>query len=59
MKIAGMQKLTLLDFPGKTACTIFTPGCNLRCPFCHNAALVTHIDPNSTLSTAEVLSFLK
>ena len=40
MKISGIQKLTLLDFPGKVACTIFTPGCNLRCPFCHNASLV-------------------
>lgn len=42
MKILGMQKLTLLDFPGKTACTLFTGGCNLRCPFCHNGDLVLH-----------------
>ena len=41
MLIAGLQKLTLLDFPGKTAATVFTPGCNFRCPFCHNADLVT------------------
>ena len=41
MLIAGLQKLTLLDYPGKTACTVFTPGCNFRCPFCHNALLVT------------------
>ncbi|RDB56440.1 anaerobic ribonucleoside-triphosphate reductase activating protein [Paraeggerthella hongkongensis] len=40
MRIAGLQKLTLLDFPGKTAATVFTPGCNYRCPFCHNADLV-------------------
>lgn len=40
MRIAGLQKLTLLDFPGHTAATVFTPGCNLRCPFCHNADLV-------------------
>ncbi len=40
MKICGLQKLTLLDFPGYTACTVFTPGCNFRCPFCHNAGLV-------------------
>ncbi len=40
MQIAGIQKLTLLDFPGRCAATIFTPGCNLRCPFCHNAPLV-------------------
>lgn len=40
MKICGLQRLTLLDFPGRTACTVFTGGCNLRCPFCHNASLV-------------------
>lgn len=40
MKIGGLQKLTLLDFPGHTACTVFTEGCNFRCPFCHNAPLV-------------------
>ncbi len=40
MKLGGLQKLTLLDFPGKTACTVFTVGCNFRCPFCHNASLV-------------------
>ncbi len=39
--IKGFQRLTLLDFPGRTACTVFTAGCNLRCPFCHNALLVT------------------
>lgn len=40
MKLSGIQKLTLLDFPGKTAATVFTPGCDFRCPFCHNAELV-------------------
>ncbi len=40
MQIAAIQKTTLLDFPGKVACTVFLPGCNLRCPFCHNASLV-------------------
>ena len=40
MIIKGLQKLTLLDFPGRMACTIFTAGCNFRCPFCHNASLV-------------------
>ncbi len=40
MKISGLQKLTLLDYPGHTACTVFTPSCNFRCPFCHNASLV-------------------
>ena len=40
MKIAGLQKMTLLDFPGKVACTIFLDGCNFRCPFCHNSGLL-------------------
>lgn len=40
MIIKGLQKTTLLDFPGKLACTVFTAGCNFRCPFCHNASLV-------------------
>lgn len=40
MLIKGLQKLTLLDFPEKMACTVFTFGCNFRCPFCHNASLV-------------------
>ena len=40
MKICGLQKLTLLDYPGHTACTVFTSACNFRCPFCHNASLV-------------------
>lgn len=40
MLISGLQKLTLLDYPGLVACTVFTGGCNLRCPFCHNSSLV-------------------
>ena len=40
MLIAGLQKLTLLDYPGRVACTVFTGGCKFRCPFCHNAPLV-------------------
>ena len=42
MKISGFDKLTLLNYPDKVACTIFTSGCNLRCPFCHNSGLVTN-----------------
>ena len=57
MKLSGIQKLTLLDFPGKVACTLFTPGCNFRCPFCHNASLVFSCVQNIT--EEEVLSFLK
>ncbi|MCH5165363.1 MAG: anaerobic ribonucleoside-triphosphate reductase activating protein [Clostridiales bacterium] len=40
MKISGIQKLTLLDYPEHTACTLFVPGCNFRCPFCHNSELL-------------------
>ena len=40
MVLSGLQKLTLLDFPGRIAITVFTKGCNMRCPFCHNASLV-------------------
>jgi len=56
MKISGLQKLTLLDFPGKVACTVFTPGCNLRCPFCHNASLV--FSCADEIGEAHVLAFL-
>ena len=58
MKIHGFQKMTLLDYPGKVACTIFTAGCNLRCPFCHNAPLVTKIDNSSVYDENDILSFL-
>ena len=58
MKISGLQKLTLLDFPGKMACTVFTYGCNFRCPFCHNALLVTEQNHDS-ISEDEFFSFLK
>lgn len=57
MLIKGLQKLTLLDYPGKVACTVFTGGCNFRCPFCHNASLVTHID-SQNISEDEFFSFL-
>ena len=40
MNIQGLQKLTLLDFPEHVACTIFTGGCQLDCPFCHNSELI-------------------
>ncbi len=59
MNIAGFQKLTLLDFPGKTAATLFTPGCNFRCPFCHNATLVIRTDEAEHYGEEEVLSYLK
>ncbi len=42
MNIQGLNKVTLLDYPGRVACTVFTGGCDLRCPFCHNSQLVLH-----------------
>lgn len=59
MNIQGLQKLTLLDYPEKVACTIFTAGCNFRCPFCHNASLVTHIDLERNIPVEQVMNFLK
>lgn len=57
MEIAGLQKLTLLDFPGKTACTLFTPGCNFRCPYCHNAELVWDTE-GERIPEDEIFAFL-
>lgn len=59
MKIAGLQKLTLLDFPERIACTVFLGGCNLRCPFCHNASLADLHSVDAALTEGELLSFLQ
>ena len=59
MLISGLQKLTLLDYPGTVACTVFTGGCNFRCPFCHNAALVLPELMDKNNEEEKVLSFLK
>ena len=58
MKLAGLQKLTLLDYPGRVACTVFTAGCNLRCPFCHNSELVLPERRPYLLDEEEFFSFL-
>ena len=58
MRISGFQKMTLLDFPGRVACTFFTFGCNLRCPFCHNASLVVG-GGEAEFSKEEILAYLK
>ena len=58
MQFNGFQKMTLLDYPGKVACTLFTAGCNFRCPFCHNAPLVTG-GTDETYSEEEILAFLQ
>lgn len=59
MVIQGLQKLTLLDYPGKVACTVFTAGCNFRCPFCHNASLVTDTSKNVDIPEEEIFKFLE
>ncbi len=59
MLISGLQKLTLLDYPGHVACTVFTGGCNFRCPFCHNSALVLPKLIQDGLSEEEFFAFLK
>lgn len=56
--IAGLQKMTLLDYPGKVACTVFMQGCNFRCPFCHNAGLLEG-EAEAALTEEELLTFLK
>lgn len=59
MFISGLQKLTLLDYPGTVACTVFTGGCNLRCPFCHNASLVLPERLARDTDEERVLAFLE
>lgn len=58
MDILGFQKLTLIDYPGKVACTIFTGGCNFRCPFCHNASLVLVDENEPRIDKSEILDYL-
>ena len=58
MRILGLQKLSLLDFPGKVAATVFTGGCDLRCPFCHNVPLVLPGRGTEELAAGAVLDFL-
>ena len=58
MRIVGLQKMTLLDYPGRVACTVFLGGCNFRCPFCHNGGLLDGAAPE-VMSAEELLAFLK
>ncbi len=58
MHINGLNKTTLLDYPGHLAATIFIGGCNMRCPFCHNASLVTKVSSQPRIPTDQVLAFL-
>ena len=58
MKISGLQKMTLLDYPGKVACTVFLAGCNFRCPFCHNSELLDGT-AEAVMEEQELLAFLE
>lgn len=59
MHIGGIQKLSLLDYPDRTSCTIFTVGCNYRCPFCHNASLIQGPHAVQEITLPEIMDFLK
>lgn len=59
MKVYGLEKLSLVDYDGVVAATIFTGGCNFRCPFCHNGSLVTEFNKFSTVDENEIISYLK
>lgn len=59
MKICGLNKTTLLDYPGKVAASIFLGGCNFYCPFCHNSSLVAAPSLQPEISREEVITFLK
>ncbi len=59
MQIHGFLKTTLLDYPGHVAATLFTGGCNFRCPFCHNGDLVLYSEETSLISEEEIISHLK
>ncbi len=59
MLVSGLQKLTLLDYPGQVACTVFTGGCNFRCPYCHNASLVLPERLGAQDGTDAALAFLE
>lgn len=59
MIIKGFAKLTLLDYPGRVACTIFTGGCNFRCPFCHNASLATRAGEMASIPEEEIFDLLR
>ena len=59
MLLRGLQKTTLLDFPGHVASTVFTGGCNFRCPFCHNASLIDNLSGDERLSEENFFAFLE
>ena len=59
MRFYGFQTLTLLDYPGQVACTLFTGGCDFRCPFCHNAGLVLRAGRQPVYTEEAVMNHLR
>jgi len=59
MNFGGIQKFTLLDYPDKTACTLFVIGCNFCCPYCHNASLIALDSGERAINASDVLDYLK
>lgn len=58
MVISGFQKLTLVDYPGYTACILFTQGCNFKCPFCHNSGLITGTNKSNIINEQVIFDYL-
>jgi pyruvate formate lyase activating enzyme len=58
LKIGGIQKASLIDYPGKVGAVVFTQGCNFRCPFCHNPELVNQAFFRASLPEEDILAFL-
>ena len=59
MKIGGLIKMTLLDYPEHVACSVFLKGCNFRCPFCYNSSLIEMEDSSNCLSEQDLFDFFK
>ena len=59
MDFSGWEKLSLLDFDNRISCTLFTAGCNFRCPFCHNGPLVIDVAHAPKIPWEEILTYLK
>ena len=59
MKIGGLTKTSLIEYPGMISAVVFTQGCNFRCPYCHNPELVEPSLSNPKIPEDEVIDFLK
>ncbi len=59
MRLGGLQRFSLCDYPGKIAAVVFTQGCNFRCPFCHNGSLLSSRNPGQEIPEKDILSFLQ